>query len=249
MLGAFKRLFANPGTASEWEDVAVWAQRRGHRFRPARDAQGFVIEGRLEGLPWRMEWGRSQRPYIEGNELRLRMELELPPEMQMLVLARPLMELLEKQTYERFTQGMQTQIDTSTPEEMRWLVMFPKIELGGSLRALRSNFGLVSSAPAHGMAWISGPLAHQLEDAATKCLRDGVPFVLMTLRGRAYLRMQLEEPVLASLADALAIFETAAAEALRAAEAHAKSSATWPSSTVTAWQTLIPDDLVPPKPK
>ena len=240
MLESLKRLFSTPAVGSEWGEVAAWAQRRGHGFKRSRDAQGFVIDGRLEGLPWRLEWGPAQRPYIEGSELRLRMELDLPPDMQMLVLSRPLMDLLEKQTYERFTQGLQTQIDTSTPEEMRWLVMFPKVDMS-TLKTLRPNFGVVASTPADALIWIEGPLANLLEEAANGPLRDAVPFVLMTLRGRTYMRMRLAEPEPATLNTMLAIFETAVAQAMRAVSGHTKSGAAWPSSSTTAWQTIDPD--------
>ena len=245
MLESLKRLFAGPAVGPDWSDVAAWAQRRGHGYKRARDAQGFVIDGRLEGLPWRLEWGPPQRPYIEGRELRLRMELDLPSDMQMLVLSRPLMDLLEKQTFERFTHGLQTQIDTSTPEEMRWLVMFPKVDLN-SLKVLRPNFGLVASAPIQGLAWLTGALANALEEAATGLLRDSVPFVLMTLRGRTYLRMRLDDPEPASLGAALALFETAVTQAMRAVGGRTKSGAAWPSTVTTAWQTLEPDE--PEKP-
>jgi hypothetical protein len=241
MLGALKRLFSTPAAHAEWGEVATWAQRRGHGFKRAREGEGFVIDGRLEGLPWRLEWGPAQRPYIDGQELRLRMELDLPSDMQMLVLSRPLMDLLEKQTYERFTQGMQTQIDSATPEEMRWLVMFPKVDLSAQ-KALRAHFGVVASSPEAALAWIDGPLAGLLEDAAAGLLRDGVPFVLMTLRGRTYLRMRLAEPGTESLAAALAIFETAVTQAVRAVDGHARSSVAWPATGNTAWQTIAPDD-------
>ena len=247
MLGALRRLFSSPPVSTEWAEVAAWAQRRGHGFKRAREAEGFVIDGRLEGLPWRLEWGPAQRTYIEGQELRLRMELDLPSDMQMLVLSRPLMDLLEKQTYERFTQGMQTQIDSATPEEMRWLVMFPKVDLGAH-RALRSHFGVVASSPEAALAWIDGPLAGLLEDAANGLLRDGVPFVLMTLRGRTYLRMRLAEPTTDALAAALAIFETAVTQAVRAVDGHTRHSVAWPATGNTAWQTIAaPDDPARPK--
>jgi hypothetical protein len=247
MLGALKRFFSAPTVSSEWGDVAAWAQRRGHAFKRARDAEGFVIDGRLEGLPWRLEWGPAQRAYIEGQELRLRMELDLPSDMQMLVLSRALMDLLEKQTYERFTQGMQTQIDSATPEEMRWLVMFPKVDLSGQ-RALRAHFGVVASSPEAALAWIDGPLAGLLEDAAGGLLLDAVPFVLMTLRGRTYLRMRLAEPTPDALAAALAIFETAVTQAVRAVDGHTRQSVTWPATGNTAWQTIAPPDD-PSRPK
>ena len=131
---------------------------------------------------------------------------------------------------------------------MRWLVMFPKVELG-SLKALRTNFGLVASAPQEALAWVTGALANQLEESATGVLREGVPFVLMTLRGRAYLRMRLEEPVPAALGEALALFETAVTQAMRAVGGHTKSGAAWPSASTTAWQSLDADAIAAAKAK
>jgi hypothetical protein len=247
MLEALKRLFSTPAAHAEWGDVAAWAQRRGHGFKRAREGEGFVIDGRLEGLPWRLEWGPAQRAYIDGQELRLRMELDLPSDMQMLVLSRQLMDLLEKQTFERFTQGLQTQIDSATPEEMRWLVMFPKVDLSAQ-RGLRAHFGVVASSPEAALAWIDGPLAGLLEDAAAGLLRDAVPFVLMTLRGRTYLRMRLPEPDTESLSAALAIFETAVTQAVRAVDGHTRNSVAWPATGNTAWQTIAPVDD-PSRPK
>jgi hypothetical protein len=246
MLGALKRWFSTPPAAPEWGDVVQWAQRGGHAFKRARDAHGFVVDGRLQGRPWRLEWGPPQRAYIGGQELRLRMELDLPADLQMLVLGRELMHLLERQTYERFTQGLQTQIDTATPEEMRWLVMFPKVDLG-SLRALRPYFGVVASMPEAALAWIDGPLATLLEGTARELLRDAVPFVLMTLRGRTYLRMRLDEPNARALDLALTLFETAVTQAVRAVEGHTRSGVDWPATANTAWQTIAPDELPPSK--
>jgi hypothetical protein len=246
MLGAIKRMFSASEPPARWAEVAQWAQRRGLGFKRARDAEGFVIDGRLEGRPWRLEWGPPQRAYIDGRELRLRMELDLPSELQLLVLSRPLMELLEKQTFERFTQGLQTQIDTATPEEMRWLVMFPKVDLSGQ-RKLRVHFGVVASQPEAGLAWLHGPLARMLEDAVDGLLRDAVPFVLMTLRGRTYLRMRLDDPDPQALAAALALFETAVAQAVQAVAGHTRAGVAWPVTANTAWQTIAPEEPPPSK--
>jgi hypothetical protein len=242
MLESFKRFFAGHGPALPWRDVAEWAQQRGLGFKRAREDEGFVIDGELDGKPWRMEWGPPQRAYIAGRELRIRMELKLSADMQMLLLSKPLMEQLERQTYEQFTEGTQTQIDTGTPEEMRWLVMFAKLNLGG-LRVLRSHFGAVSSTPATGLAWIDGPLASQLERALGTLLQGDPPFVLMTLRGRTYLRTQLIDPDVAALSAALAIFEAAVTQALRVAAQLGDSAGEWPSTGgQTAWQSLGTED-------
>ena len=246
MLESLKRLFSPRAEGHDLSDVSDWAQRRGLGFKRARGEAGFVIDGRLEGKPWRIEWGLPQRHYIDGHELRLRMELDLPSDMQMLLMSRTLLDALERQTFEEFTDNVQTQIGTKTPEEMRWLVMFPKVSMS-TLKALRAHFGAVASVPAAGVAWLEGPLANALEHAANGFLRDDPPFVLMTLRGRAYLRMQLRTPDPNDIAAALAVFETAVTQTSRAADSGAGEKAVdWPTTGGTAWQTLQPDDADDP---
>ncbi len=244
MLDSFKRLFASRPEEPDYAEVIEWTQQRGHGFKRARGEAGFVVDGQLEGKPWRLEWGLPQREYIVGHELRLRMELELPSEAQMLLLSRPLMDALERKTFEEFTDNVQTQVGTKTPEEMRWLVMFPKLNLG-SFKNLKTRFGAVASTVETGMAWLTGPLAHALDQASKGLLIKDPPFVLMTLRGRAYLRMQLSSPDATDIAAALALFETAVVQALAVggAAASAKARDWGPNSTSTAWQTLQPDDL------
>lgn len=244
MLESFKRLFAGQGTGPDWRDVSDWARERGLTFKRVREDEGFVVDGTLDGKPWRMEWGPPQRAYIDARELRIRIELKLPSDMQMLLLSKPLMELLERQTYERFTEGTQTQIDTTSPEEMRWLVMFPKLNLNG-FRVLRNHFGAVASAPATGLAWIEGPLGQHLERALGTLLRGDPPFVLMTLRGRTYLRTQLVDPDPASLSAALGLFEAAVTQAVKVAEHLGEPGHEWPSTGSTAWQSFDSED--PPK--
>jgi hypothetical protein len=242
MLGSLKRLFSRPRHDRDLSAIEDWAKRRGHSFKRVRGEDGFAIEGRLEGRPWRIEWGPPQRPYIEGHELRLRMELDLPSDAQMLVLSRPLLDALERKTFEEFTDNLQTQIGTESPEEMRWLVMFPKVDLSGR-KALRANFGAVASQPAVGLAWLDGALANLLEQAANDWLAAERPFVLMTLRGRGYLRMQLLAPEPPVVAAALGLFETAVTRALQVAgSVGPRASETGPSGPGTAWQTILPDE-------
>ena len=247
MLDSFKRLFSRQGNERDLTELEAWAKRRGHGFKRVRNEDGFVIDGMLEGKPWRIEWGAPQRAYIEGHELRLRMELDLPGDAQMLVLSRPLMDSLERKTFEEFTDNVQTQIGTKTPEEMRWLVMFPKVNLA-NLKTLRNRFGAVASVPATGLSWIDGPLANMLEKAADEWLHDEQPFVLMTLRGRAYLRMQLGSPEPGAVASALALFETAVAQAVRVVGGSVDRGAdSVQSGRSTAWQSFPPDEPAPPK--
>jgi hypothetical protein len=235
----FKSFFANQGLGPDFSEVSAWAKRRGHQFKRERDGNGFVIDGKVEDLPWRLEWGPSQRPYIAGKELRVRMALGLPPDLQMLIVSKSLMEQLEKQAFEQFTQSNQTEMGDATPEETRWLVMFPKIAMNDS-KLLRASFAGVSSLPNEGPAWIEGPLSHALERAAGTLLRLTPPFVLMTLRGKLYLRMALGSADETDVAAALALFETAGNEALRVGRSRGDEPVTWAQTTSTAWQSLTP---------
>ena len=90
MLDRSRRLFASQGAGCRLRRGRRPGRKRARPRLQARrrDDDGFVIDGQLDGTPWRIEWGPPQRTYIDGHELRLRMELGLPPDLQMLV-ARP----------------------------------------------------------------------------------------------------------------------------------------------------------------
>lgn len=233
----FRSFFANQGLGADFSEVSAWAKKRGHAFKRERDGQGFVVDGKMGETPWRLEWGPPQRPYIVGHELRLRMELGLPPDLHLLVVSKSLMETLEKQAYEQFTKSNQTEMGDTSPEETRWLVMFPKMPMNGS-KLLRANFGGVSSLPNEGLAWLEGPLGHALERAATTFLREQPPFVMMTLRGRIYLRVQMASADETDVTGAVALFEAGGTEALRVARSRDEEPAAWSQTLSTAWQAL-----------
>jgi hypothetical protein len=244
MLDSIKRWVAGAPEGADWSAVAAWARTRQGLFKRARDNRGFVVDGLLDGRAWRLEWGPPQRSYIEGHELRLRMELGLALDLQMLLMSRPLMETLERQTFERYTEQMQTQIDVATPEEMRWLAMLPKVPLAGA-KDFRFRFGAVAMSPQVAAAWIDGALTGRLEAAARGVLADEPPLVLMTLRGRVYLRLQLAAPDVAAISAMVDVFECAATQAARLGGSPADGPDVWPSTASTAWQTQLQPE--PPK--
>jgi hypothetical protein len=248
MLDAIKRWISGGPPGPDWPGVSSWAQTQGYGFKRAKDDQGFVIDGAFGTRPWRLEWGPPQRAYIPTTELRLRMELQLPSDLQMLVMSRPLMETLERETFDRFTESNQTQIDVSTPEEMRWLAMYPKVPLDELSKTARAHFGAVAVHPKAAASWIDASVAEQLGQAAKMLLREDPPFVLMTLRGRVYLRMQLDDPEPSSIAQAVALFQAGAQAAERVGGRAADKNAEWPSTASSAWQTQMPpEDSKPPE--
>lgn len=238
MFIALRRWIAGPSPGADWPAVVDWARRRNAVFKRAKDNAGFVVDGALDGRAWRLEWGPPQRAYIAGHELRLRMELGLSQHLQMLLLSRPLMESLERQAFEQFTAHTETQIDVATPEEMRWLAMFTKVPLAAS-RDLKQRFAAVAASPPLASAWIDGPLSDRLAESAGGPLAAEPPLVLMTLRGRLYLRLQLDEPDAATIEVVTALFETAAAQAVRVGHGLQDAPDAWPNTGTTAWQTQL----------
>ena len=163
---------------------------------------------------WRLEWGPSQRDYITGGELRLRADLRDGPELQMLVVSRMLMEALERQVFEEFTEGTQTRIDTATPEEMRWLVMFPKFTAPES-KELREHYGAVGSVPEALPAWLNGKLTEKLLEGARTWLALEDRLVLIMQRGRLTLRTAMARPEPARMEAVASLFDVALAESRR----------------------------------
>jgi hypothetical protein len=217
MLESIKRWFSGMSSRAESEAVHEWAEAKGHDFKRPRESEGFIIEAARNSPPWRVEWGPSQRTYIAGPELRIRAETGAAADVHMLLISRGLMELLERQVFEQFTEQLQTRIDSATPEEMRWLVLYPKAP-ASDLKGLRDRFGGVASAPVLLPQWLQGPLADKLSGASGTWLSEDDALVLMVQRGRLTLRMSMATPDVPRLTSAIGLFEVALREARRVAE-------------------------------
>jgi hypothetical protein len=238
MLDGLKRLFS--GTPDEgtgdWDGVAPWAASRQYAFRAVHN-EGFVVDGRLGATPWRLEWGPSQRPYLQGQELRIRSELGLASELQLVLMNRQLQEKMEKDVFDQYVEGVQTRIDNQTPPEMRWLVMFPKLP-GAEMPELRERYIALSSMKSWLVQWLKGPLS---EAIATLRVDPATPMVLMIGRGRLMLRTALPDAQVAPLQGWLRLFETAMREARRVS--NESSDALSPSTQPSMWSTsALPGD-------
>ncbi|HMO44593.1 MAG TPA: hypothetical protein PKB14_01020 [Rubrivivax sp.] len=237
MLDSIKRwLGASSVQIQGWSELASWARAQQHTLRAVREPEGFVIDGRSGDAAWRLEWGPPQRPYIHGPELRIRAELAVPRELQALVLNRELMAALEKAVFDQYVEGVQTRIDTATPPEMRWLVMFQKLS-GQELKSLRDGWGALSSFKPWLQQWLDGALSPALAALPTSGER---PLVLMIARRRLSLRTVLAHPEPRALQAWLGLFECALQQAQRVAvddlDAHTPSTqpSMFPASALPA---------------
>jgi hypothetical protein len=243
MLDGLKRLFSGgPNTpAEDWGEIKPWAESKQYTLR-AVPGEGFVIDGRLGATPWRLEWGPSQRPYIQGQELRIRAELGLSPELQVVVMNRALQEKMERDVFDQYVEGVQTRIDNQTPPEMRWLVMFPKLG-GAEMGELREGYVALASMKSWLLTWLQGALTQVL--ASTR-VDPATPVVLMIGRGRLMLRTAVADADVAQLQGWLRLFETAMREARRVANEN--TDAISPSTQPSMWSTsALPGDEREPK--
>jgi hypothetical protein len=238
MLDTIKRWLGNaPSQIAGWSELSAWARAKQWTLRAVREPEGFVLEGRSGSTAWRVEWGPSQRSYIEGTELRIRAELSVPRELQALVLNRELMDAMEKAVFEQYVEGVQTRIDNQTPPEMRWLVMFPKIA-NAEMGPLQDRFVALGSVKTWLAHWLEGPLAQAL---AGLHMEARTPVVLMIGRGRLMLRTAMPDPPVALLQTWLRVFEVAIREAKRVASEHADSVS--PSTHGSIWSaSALPGD-------
>lgn len=233
MLAIIKRWWSAAAPKAGLQGVEQWARAHSAGWRRVREDEGFVVDGAHRGVPWRIEWGPSHRPYIAGSELRFIAELGLHRDLQLMVLNRSLMLSSEAKVYDEYVQGVQTRIDTQTPTEIRWLVMYSKLS-ANELRSLGVRFGAVASVKPWLLQWLSGPLADALLDTARN-LSEADAFVLSIARGRLSMRLAMRDPRPERLEPWLKLFETAIDEARRTAGEWRDSALPAASTRPSVW--------------
>jgi hypothetical protein len=194
--------------------VSEWAGTQGFAFSVDGTGQGIALEGKVSGKPWRLQLGRPSRNYIFGEEVRARAELGLPDDAAVLIMNRPLRDALEKQAYQIYTDPLQTSADPKLPEEMRWLAMFDEVGWDTLPKEFWDRYAVLTDNRDNALAWIDAPLARLMLDWADPGPSAEVPFMVLLLRGKAYLRMEYTPADLATLQHAALIFTTACEAAL-----------------------------------
>lgn len=199
---------------ADFAPVAEWARGRGFAFSTLPG--GFALEGRMAGKPCRLELGRPSRQYIRGGELRGRAELDIDPDLMIVLMSRPLKDELVKQAYAQYTDTLRTSVDAQLPEETRLLAMYDEVGWDSMPRVFWSRYALVAEQRALGAAWLDEELSRQLIEWPQPAPGEDLPFMLLLMRGRAYLRMQQGGQGVPTLQYATQVFRTACENAVRA---------------------------------
>lgn len=187
MFSAIKRFIGGGVKATDQGAVlSAWAKAQGYELkRVSGKSPGYVVE---TGHGWRVELGDTQRPlYLTGKELRFRGESEMPHDVQLVMLTQSLAHLLETDVFSRYTNDMQTQIDNTLPDEMRWLAMHARVDTSTS-PTLSRRFVILSNAVDVSHLWLDASMLEVLEEAASHWWTDTAMIILTINRGLLTMR-------------------------------------------------------------
>ncbi|MFM9879337.1 MAG: hypothetical protein ACKVOO_02870 [Burkholderiaceae bacterium] len=223
MLELLKKAFGKQAVVvaelpSRFEDnpASVWASARGLAVQQRDKGKGVAIDGTVMGKAWRLEIGKPSRHFIRTEELRARSDLGLDPNVGVLIMNRHLKQALEKQAYERYTDTLQTQADVTMPEEIRWLSVYDEFGWESLPNAFWDRYCVLADDRANALAWLDAPLAELLMSWPALATNAQTPFMLLLLRGKAYLRMEYQPATVPTLQHASGIFTSACESALGA---------------------------------
>ena len=196
--------------------VSEWAASRGMTISGSALGSTLSMQGKVGGRNWRMELGKPTRDYITGEELRARAELGVFDDVGAMIINRPLKDALERRAYSMITDTLQTTADPRLPEEMRWLAMYDEIGWEGPPDTFWGRYAVLSDKREHAIAWVDDHLVKQMLSWPEPAPAPQVPFMVVLLRGKCYLRMQYMPPETTTLDHATDIFVSACESALGA---------------------------------
>lgn len=173
------------------EPVARWATGRVINHKRLAPAQ-FELDGLLLDQPFRATCSASTRPYINGLEMRARLDLGLPPSGHVIFMSRVVRQSLEKQANELYATAVGS-VQTSAQllsEELRWLSMFRQGMWTGPHPPFWERYAVLTDEPELARRWLDDDATEHLL-ADTSPARPSVPLLMMLMRGTCYLRLQV----------------------------------------------------------
>lgn len=216
MFERLKKVFASEipdaQSAPVVNTVSEWAGAQGLSYSGSADGHRFVLSGNIDNRPLKLELGASTRDFIHGAELLARAELKVNDDAAVFIINRPLKEALDARAYGMYTDTLQTRVDPSLPEEMRWMALYREVGWDGLPNLFWSRYSVMAGQREQAQDWIRPELAALL--VSWPAPDPSRPFIMMLLRGKAYLRMQHTPGDMPTLVHATEVFRKACESAL-----------------------------------
>jgi hypothetical protein len=184
MFERFKNAFLQrPASPPSDSPVSRWATSQFLHLRPG-DAGQFSIDGQLLDRPFRAECGPSSRPYIDGLELRVKVNLELPPFGQVVVMSRAVRDaLVRMEDASHQTAGQRV-------DEKGWLAELKATQWSGPPETFWARYVVLSDAPELARRWLNADAIEFLTQGNSEAAAR-VPLLIALMRGKCYLRLQV----------------------------------------------------------
>ncbi|MFP8833780.1 hypothetical protein ACLIJR_05875 [Hydrogenophaga sp. XSHU_21] len=172
--------------------LVSWGEARGLTFEAGRDGR-CSLTGQWQGGAVRIDVQPASRPYLAGWELSARTDLGLAVPTGIVLLDRSLKQSLERWAdylYSQLTNSLQTVADT-LPEEVRWLATYRDAGWPGPDPAFFERYAVLTDASDEARLLVDAAAIHALMQRPVGDGVAGAPFLLMRLRGKLQLRLQL----------------------------------------------------------
>jgi hypothetical protein len=173
--------------------LAHWALSQGLTFKPMFGG-AYAMVGQWQGRSVRIECGAPSRPYLQGMELMGRVDLGLAAPGNVVLMNRSLKRAFEQQAtalYASYTDNLQTSA-AMLPEEIRWLAMYRDAGWAGPDEAFWERYAVHTDSTDAARAWIDASVVQRLMEWPGDTVSDTTPLLFMLLRGKVYLRMQID---------------------------------------------------------
>jgi hypothetical protein len=194
--------------------VSQWASTHGFAVQVSGKGNTVKMHGKVLGKPWLMEVGVPTRNYITGDELRARAEIGVDEDAAVLIINRHLKEALDAKAYSMITDDLQTTADPNLPEEMRWLAMYDEVGWDSLPREFWDRYAVLADRRENALGWLDPQLADMMLEWPEPGPTREVPFMLLVLRGKAYMRMEYTPATAQVLEHAAQIFTSACESAI-----------------------------------
>lgn len=184
-------LAARRDASAAQAELQHWAQQRDLGYQSRRDG-GFTLAGSLAGRAFRAECVPSTRSYIQGFELKARVELAVNPEVGLVLMNRALkstFEALANALFEDVTNALETGA-RQVPEEVRWLSLYRDVGWVGPTAGFWSRHAVLTDVADVAREVLTEDLVNRLMNWPASH-REGTPTLFLLDRGNAYLRLQM----------------------------------------------------------
>lgn len=184
MFERFKKAFRQrPASPPLDSPVSRWATSQFLHMRPGDTGQ-FSIEGQLLDRPFRAECGPSSRPYIVGMELRVKVDLQLPPFGQVVVMSRAVRDALARM------ESAAPQPAEQRVDEKGWLEELKATQWSGPPETFWARYAVLSDAAELARRWLNAEAIDFLTQGNSEAAAR-VPLLIALMRGKCYLRLQV----------------------------------------------------------